>query len=106
MSNDPDEARRDHIRSVTITATAAIAGILAAVLSAVVTADLPAADAASDMSAYAVLLLAILIQIPLYRVLGFDEFGGGKDVLFIAFMSFALWFVTYGIILTMGVEFV
>lgn len=107
MSSDESDARADHIRAVSITALASLAGILAAVLASVVTADagLTASEAASDMSALALLLLAILVQIPLYRVIGFEDFGGGKDVLFVGFMTFAFWFVSYGIILTTGVEF-
>ncbi|MFW6448639.1 MAG: hypothetical protein ACOC0X_03740 [Halobacteriota archaeon] len=51
------------------------------------------------------LLIAILVQLPLYRIMGYEEFGGGKDVLYVAFMTFSLWFITFGIILTTGVEF-
>lgn len=105
MPADESNARFAHIRSVTITVAASLAGVLAAVLSAIATADLSRVDAAADMAAIAMVLLAILIQIPLYRTVGFDEFGGAKDVLFIAFMTFSFWFVTYGIILTTGIEF-
>ncbi len=107
MSSDESDARASHIRSISITATASMAGILAAVMASVVTADagLSAGEAARDMSALALLLLAILVQIPLYRVVGYEDFGGGKDILFIGFMTFAFWFVTYGIILTTGIEF-
>lgn len=107
MASDDSDARDDHIRAVTITASASVAGIFAAILSSVITAQagLSGSAAATDMSSLAMLLFAVLIQIPLYRVLGFEGFGGGKDVLFVGFMTFAFWFVTYGIILTTGVQF-
>lgn len=107
MTDDEvSEARKAHIRAVTITVLAALAGVFAAVLSGLLTADLDPDDAALDLGALSVLLLAIMIQVPLYPRLGFDDWGGGKDVLYVAFMTFALWFITYGVILTAGVEFI
>ncbi len=105
MSDAEADPRSEHLRQVTITITAALGGIFAAVLSRVVTGDLPVEEAATDTTAYALLLLAILIQIPVYRVLGYEDFGSGRDIFYIVFMTFALWFVSYGIILTFGVEF-
>lgn len=105
MATEAVEARNDHIRAVTISSGAALAGVLGAILSGVITADLPPAQAASDVNAISLLLIAILVQLPLYRVMGYDDFGGAKDVLYVAFMTFALWFITFGIILTTGVEF-
>jgi len=107
MADDESSERSAHIRAVTITVIAAIAGVLAAILSSVLTVEtgLPPTEAATDMSALAMVLLAVLIQIPLYRLVGYEEFGGGKDILFVGFMTFSFWFVTYGIILTTGVEF-
>lgn len=110
MTDDEvSDARHAHVRAVTITVLAALAGVFSAVLSGVLTGDLIAAgeygEAATDIGAIAVLILAIMIQIPLYPLLGFDDFGGGKDVLYVAFMTFALWFITYGVILTTGLTF-
>ncbi len=106
MTDDEvSEARRAHIRAVTITGMAALAGVFAAVLAGVLTAGQDPSDAARDIGAIAVLILAIMIQIPLYPIIGFDDFGGGKDVLYVIFMTFALWFITFGVILTTGVQF-
>lgn len=107
MSEDEvAEARHAHIRAVTISVLAALAGVFAAVLSGILTADLAADDAARDLGAIAVVVLAIMIQVPLYPKMGFEDWGGGKDVLYVAFMTFALWFITFGVILTTGVEFI
>ncbi len=104
MATEAASAKADHLRAVTITSGAALAGALAAILSGVITADLSPSEAAGNINALSILLLAILVQLPLYRVIGYDEFGGGKDVLYVVFMTFSLWFITYGIILTTGVE--
>ncbi|MFP4590531.1 MAG: hypothetical protein ACLFMX_07635 [Halobacteriales archaeon] len=105
MATDAASARQDHVRAVTITSGAALAGVFAAVLSGVITQGVPASEAASDINAISILLIAILVQLPLYRIMGYEEFGGGKDVLYVAFMTFALWFITFGIVLTTGVTF-
>lgn len=106
MTDDEvSEARHEHIRAVTITVLAALAGVFAAVLSGVLTADLEPDDAALDLGAISVLILAIMIQIPLYPRLGFEDWGGAKDILYVVFMTFALWFITFGVVLTTGVEF-
>ncbi len=107
MTDDEvSQARANHIRAVTITIIASIGGIVGAILSRVLTADLPVEEAASDQGAIAMLLLVIIVQIPLYKLMGFEDWGGTKDILYVAFMTFALWFITFGIILTTGVEFV
>lgn len=103
--DEVSQARHEHIRAVTITILTALAGIFAAVLSGILTADLPVSDAASDLGAIAMLVLAIMIQIPLYNAMGFEDWGGTKDVLYVVFMTFAFWFISYGVILTTGVEF-
>jgi hypothetical protein len=47
--------------------------------------------------------VAILVQYPLQKVLGIlkDDFGA-KDFLFILFITFSMWFVTWTVILTSG----
>lgn len=107
MTDDPvSEARHAHIRAVTITVLAALAGVFAGILSGVITGDLDPNDAAGDLGAITPLILAIMIQVPLYPKLGFDEWGGGKDILYVVFMTFALWFITFGVILTTEIQFV
>jgi hypothetical protein len=48
-----------------------------------------------------VLAGAIVVQLPVLKVLGVDlDSFSKKDVLYVIFMTFALWFVSWGIILT------
>ena len=105
MSTETADRKQEHIRSVTITTIAALAGVVAAVASAVLTADLSAGAAAQSRQAHLVVLVAIVAQFPLYSAMGYEEFGGAKDYLFVVFMTFSLWFVTWGIILMTGATF-
>ncbi len=98
------EEMDSHLRSITVTSLASIGGIAAALVSSAMTADMAPADAAMHQPAQAIVLVVVLVQIPLYRAIGaYGEEGPGiKDYLFIAFMTFALWFVTWGIMLETG----
>ncbi len=50
-----------------------------------------------------VLAVAIAAQFPILRVIGIDTDDlSTKDVLYIGFMTFSLWFVSWGILLTTG----
>jgi hypothetical protein len=102
MATDTSERRVAHLRGVTVTAIACLAGVVAAVVSAAV------ATSASDPLGVYVLAGAVLVQFPLLRVLekaglrlDADDFGA-KDYLYVAFMTFALWFVCWAILLTTG----
>ncbi len=102
MATDTAERRIAHIRGVTVTAIACLAGVAAAVLSSSI------ADGAGDVFAVYVLIGAIFVQFPLLRVLEMvgmkldvDDFGV-KDYLYISFMTFSLWFVCWAILLTTG----
>lgn len=102
MATESLSDRREHIRSIGVTALAALLGVGAALLSATVTGDLPPDEAATDQRAIMIVLAAILIQLPIVKGSGIydpDELGP-KHYLFIAFMTFSLWFVTWGILLT------
>ncbi len=102
MSTESISDRREHVRSIGVTAVAALVGVAAALLSAMVTADLSPAEAAVDSRAYIIVLAAILVQFPLINFAGIyeeDEFGF-KHYLFITFMTFSIWFVVWGILLT------
>ena len=97
MATEAIEQRSAHIRAVTVTALSSLAGIGAGVASSAFAAG------ASDVVALVILAALILIQFPLLSVTGVvDEFST-KDKLFIGFMTFCLWFVTWGILLTTGV---
>jgi hypothetical protein len=102
MATDTSERRTGHIRGVTVTAIACLAGVAAAVLSAAV------ADGPTDTLGVYVLAGAVVVQFPLFRLvemagieLDTDDFGV-KDYLYVAFMTFALWFVCWAILLTTG----
>jgi len=104
--SDEDDATSAHVRALAITSTAALAGVAAAIAAAALTAGLgdPGAAAGSRDAQIAV-LVAVIAQIPVYQVV-FDEWGGAKDVLYVAFMTFIMWFITYGIILSSGAQIV
>ena len=105
MSTESISDRREHIRSIGVTALAALAGVGAALLSAMVTGDPLTEDAATDSQTYIIVLGAILTLILLIKHSGIyseDEIGP-KHYLFVLFMTFAFWFVTWGIILTTSV---
>ena len=103
MATESQGGLSDHLRGVTVTTLACLAGVFAALLSARVVGT-GVADAASRQS---LLIVGGLIaaQLPVLRVIGIDvsEFGA-KDNLYVAFMTVTLWFVTFGIILTEGVS--
>ncbi|MFB6101847.1 MAG: hypothetical protein ABEJ73_04710 [Haloplanus sp.] len=90
-----------HIRGVTVTTLACLAGVVAAVVASVVVGTGP--EAASDVRALAFLVAAIAGQFPVLKAIGVDvsDFGA-KDHLYVAFMTFALWFVSFTILLTTG----
>ena len=102
MATDTAERRAAHVRGVTVTAIACLAGVAAAVVSTV------AADGAGDILGVYILASAVVVQFPLFKLLEMagvdldtDDFGA-KDYLYIAFMTFSLWFVCWTILLTTG----
>ncbi len=102
MATDTAERRTAHIRGVTVTAIACLSGVAAAVVSTVV------AESAVDTLAVYVLAAAVIVQFPLFRLLemagvelDIEDFGV-KDYLYVAFMTFALWFVCWAILLSTG----
>ncbi|MXV64620.1 hypothetical protein GS429_21590 [Natronorubrum sp. JWXQ-INN-674] len=105
MSTESISDRREHIRSISVTALSALLGVAAALASVAITGDVASADAAaSDTRTLMLVVGAILVQFVLYDftgIYGEDEFGM-KHYLFITFMTFSLWFVTWGILLTAG----
>lgn len=99
MATEAVERRSAHIRGVTVTAVCSLAGIGAGIASSAL------ASGAGDPIALVVLGALVLIQFPLLKVTGIVEEFSTKDKLFIGFMSFCLWFVTWGILLTTGASF-
>jgi hypothetical protein len=103
MATDTADRRTAHLRGVTVTTLACLAGIGAALVSSQV------ATSATDRSALFVLVGFTFAQFAVLQIidragllqLDIDEFGA-KDILYVVFMTFALWFVSWGILLTSG----
>ena len=96
MATDTEEGGvSPHIRGVTVTTLATLAGIGAGTVSAMVTTN------PNDQLGLSILLVSILLQYPILYAFGIDprDFGV-KDNLYVAFMTFVLWFITWGIFLT------
>jgi hypothetical protein len=89
--------RARHRRSITVTVIAALAGIAAGVAADTVTAS------ATDSLGLVVMAAATAGAFGVLRVAGVDvEEFSKKDIAFVVFMSFSLWFVTWAILLTAG----
>ncbi|MFB6159962.1 MAG: hypothetical protein ABEJ61_02160 [Haloferacaceae archaeon] len=103
MATETTGGLSGHMRGVTVTTVACLAGVAAAVASGVLVGTTPAA--ASDSRAVAVLAAFVLVQFPVLQVVGVDvaDFGA-KDHLYLAFMTFTLWFITFAILLSTGVS--
>ena len=102
MSTESISDRREHIRSVSVTALSALLGVAAALATISLGGDVDPEAVATDTRGLVLVLGAVLVQYVLYdftSVYGDDEFGV-KNYLFIVFMTFSFWFVTLGILLT------
>ena len=101
MATDTAEGWSSHIRGMTVTTLASVSGVVAGLASSALTAG--AANPATDRTALLVLGAAIAVQFPILRLVGIDVEGfSTKDFVYVAFMTFALWFVSWGILLTAG----
>ncbi|WP_435064576.1 hypothetical protein [Halobaculum sp. EA56] len=102
MATETASGLSDHLRGVTVTTVSCLAGIAAALVSATVLGVTP--DAATDRLALLVVAGFVFVQIPLLKLLGVEvEEFGIKDNLYVAFMTFTLWFISYGVILSANV---
>ncbi|MEF8800193.1 MAG: hypothetical protein V5A38_11380 [Halolamina sp.] len=103
MATESSRGFSDHLRGVTVTTLACLAGAAATAVTSVVV----GMDAAAATSETSVIIVAafVLAQYPVLWALGVDvsEFGV-KDNLYIAFMTFALWFLTYTVLLSSEVS--
>jgi hypothetical protein len=104
MATDTVEGLSGHVRGITVTTVACLAGILAALVSNAVTGGaMDPGQAATATEALYVLGGAVLVQFPILKALGVDlDAFSKKDVVYVIFMTFALWFVSWGILLTAG----
>jgi len=102
MATETQSQRTAHVLSVTRTGIAALLGVVAAFGSWFLTQDAASATAAAqNTTAQLLVLAAVVVQPPLQRALGiYKEDFGAKDFLFITFVTFAMWFVTWTILLT------
>jgi hypothetical protein len=106
MATETQSQQSAHVLSVTRTGIAAVLGVLAAFGSWYLTQDAASMDvAAKDQTAQLLVLVAVVVQPLLQRLLGIykDDFGA-KDLLFILLVTFAMWFVTWTVILTSGAD--
>jgi len=95
VASESDDGFSSYMRSITVTTGATLLGIAAGVLSHTL------ATAPDDTTGVIIMIVAIAVQLPLYKLIGIDtDDFGAKDTLYIAFMTFALWFVSWGILLT------
>jgi hypothetical protein len=96
-TTDDDESSgySQYARSVIVTTGATLSGVFVAVLTA-----LSGADPQSNTILLPV-AAAVVIQFPLYRVIGLDvDDFGTKGKVYIVLMTFILWFLTWGVLLT------
>ncbi|SFR35094.1 EMC6-like membrane protein [Halogeometricum limi] len=107
MATETQTGLSGHLRGVTVTTLACLAGIGAALASGALVGlgSGPVGDAATNQQTLFVLGAFLLAQFPVLRVLGVDvsDFGA-KDYLYVGFMTFTLWYISYGILLTSGVS--
>jgi hypothetical protein len=98
MATETGEGLSPHVRGITVTTLATTMGVLAGVASAFL------ATGATDRTGLYLMLGAFLLQLPILQALGIDVTDFGiKDSLYLIFMTFSLWFVSWGILLTAGV---
>ncbi|ODR83184.1 hypothetical protein BG842_14370 [Haladaptatus sp. W1] len=95
------ERRAAHLRSITVTSLASISGIVAGFASAMIVGT--SKTAATDQMGLTIMLAFVVVQLPLLYLMGY-ELDGIKDTLFVAFMTFSLWYITWGILLINHVE--
>ncbi|MFC7167028.1 hypothetical protein [Halospeciosus flavus] len=95
MATETADGMSSHRRGVTVTAVACLTGVAAGLLSSTLV------DSPTATLGIAPLVGALVVNLGLIRVLGVDvdEFSG-KDQLYTGFMTFCLWFITWGILLT------
>ncbi|MFC7231958.1 hypothetical protein ACFQMM_12060 [Saliphagus sp. GCM10025308] len=107
MSTATMSDRREHIRSIGVTAFACLAGVGAAIGSSILTAGEAVDAAATEPLTYLLVFGLIALQVialPATGLYDSEEFGP-KHVLFIGLMTFSFWFITWGIMLSTGASF-
>ncbi|AGB14968.1 hypothetical protein Halru_0324 [Halovivax ruber XH-70] len=92
--------RGEHLRSIGVTSSSALLGVAAGLLSYMQVGATEAA--ATNNTALAFVLGAIVLETVVVQLSGIydDDELGFKLYLFITFLVFSFWFVTWGILLT------
>ncbi|MFB6096897.1 MAG: hypothetical protein ABEJ74_05880 [Haloferacaceae archaeon] len=102
MSTETSTGLTGHMRGVTVTTLACLAGIVAGLGSGYIVGT-DAAAATSTRSLFVLGAFAVL-QFPILKLIGVDVDGfGAKDYLYVVFMTFSMWFITYVILLSSSV---
>lgn len=97
MATESLDRRQAHRRSVTVTAVATLGGVVAGLLTQRV------ATGPDDQVGLFIMLGLIAIELVILRVLRIEvEDFSKKDHLYVAFMTFSLWFITWTLLLTTG----
>ena len=100
MATETLSERAAHLRSLTVMALTSLSGIAAGLVSAML------ASGATDTAGLFPLAGVILLQLPVLGLFGVDvEDFSMKDNIYVAFMTFSFWFVTWAILLTTGTTF-
>ncbi len=99
------EKQAEHIGRMKRTLIACLLGMFAGVLSFYI---IPSADSAGINShtllAFFLMLAAVVVQKHIFMLIGIGtEKLGGKDWFYQGFMTFALWFMTWAILLTSAI---
>jgi hypothetical protein len=103
MATETEQGLSGHLRGVTVTTLACLAGVIAALVSGVVLGTTVAAS--ENILGLVITGGFVVLQFPILRVFGVDVQGfSAKDYLYVAFMTVTLWFITYTILLTSGVQ--
>lgn len=102
MATETTTGLSDHLRGVTVTTLACVGGIVAALASAQLFGV--GAEAATSRLSLGVVAVVLAVQYPLLKLIGVDvsEFGV-KDNLYVVFMTFTFWFISYAVLLSTGV---
>jgi hypothetical protein len=97
VDTDDESEFSDYERSAIVTVGATLSGIIAAIATSLYVSD------PQNNTALLLVAAAIFLQLPIYRLIGLDvDDFGIKGNLYISLMTFILWFLTWGIILTTG----
>jgi len=101
MATETQPGLTGHVRGVTVTTLACLGGVAAAIGAAAVVGT--GIEAATNSQAVLFVVAAAAVQYPVLKAIGVDvsDFGA-KDHLYVGFMTFTLWFITYAILLTTG----